>query len=156
MSILSNGMNVAHVCLCLNHYTTLIDLLRTSLHSFANNYQAIMWRLRECSLNDEQLGIALGVSGNAIRNRRAKPDLWKLSDVERLAAHFSLPTTACSQLNQTLQELPPRLRSVPANERRRIERMIVLKIAQLETYNRSDWPVRNLLRMHQALMAHNN
>ena len=110
-----------------------------------------MWRLRECSLNDEQLGIAVGLSGNAIRNRRSKPDLWKLSDVERLAAHFTLPVTACVQLNQVLHELPTSLKSLPADERRRAERQLLVKTAQLESYNQSDWPVRNLLKMHQAL-----
>lgn len=110
-----------------------------------------MWRLRECSLNDEQLGIALGVSGNAIRNRRAKPDLWKLSDVERLATHFALPVTACAQLNQALHELPGQLKIAPNDERRRAERMMMIKTTQLELYNQSDWPVRQLLRMHQAL-----
>ncbi|MFD2569860.1 hypothetical protein ACFSUS_04395 [Spirosoma soli] len=133
----------------------MVDYLRTTLHSFANNYQAVMWRLRECSLNDEQLGLALGVSGNAIRNRRAKPDLWKLSDVERLAAHFSLPVTACVQLNQALHELPLRLRSLPADERRKTERLLLIKTIQLESYNKSDWPVRYLLRMHQALAETN-
>lgn len=110
-----------------------------------------MWRLRECSLNDEQLGYAVGLSGNAIRNRRSKPDLWKLSDVERLASHFALSVTACVQLNQVLKDLPTSLKSLPASERRRVERQLLLKIAQLELYNQSDWPVRNLLKMHQAL-----
>ncbi|SOD92725.1 hypothetical protein SAMN06269250_4126 [Spirosoma fluviale] len=110
-----------------------------------------MWRLRECSLNDEQLGIAVGLSGNAIRNRRSKPDLWKLSDVERLANHFTLPVTACVQLNQVLLELPANLKSLPPEERRRIERQLLFKLNQLESYNHSDWPVRYLLRMHQAL-----
>ncbi|QDK83902.1 hypothetical protein EXU85_30430 [Spirosoma sp. KCTC 42546] len=110
-----------------------------------------MWRLRECSLNDEQLGIAVGLSGNAIRNRRSKPDLWKLSDVQRLAAHFTLPTTACVQLNQTLNELTSTLKKLSPDERRRIERQLLVKITQLESYNQSDWPVRNLLKMHQAL-----
>ena len=111
-----------------------------------------MWRLRECSLNDEQLGIAVGLSGNAIRNRRSKPDLWKLSDVERLASYFTLPVTACVQMNQVLHELPVGLKSLPADERRRAERQLLLKIAQLELYNQSDWPVRYLLRMHQGLL----
>lgn len=111
-----------------------------------------MWRLRECSLNDEQLGIAVGLSGNAIRNRRSKPDLWKLSDVERLASYFTLPVTACVQLNKVLHELPVDLRNLPPDERRRAERQLLLKTAQLELYNQSDWPVRNLLRMHQALL----
>lgn len=111
-----------------------------------------MWRLRECPLNDEQLGIAVGLSGNAIRNRRAKPDLWKLSDVERLATHFTIPVTACTQLNKVLHELPVDLRNLPPDERRRTERQLLLKTAQLELYNQSDWPVRNLLRMHQALV----
>lgn len=110
-----------------------------------------MWHLRECPLNDEQLGLALGVSGNAIRNRRAKPDLWKLSDVERLAVHFSLPVTACLQLTQTLRDLPFALRMLPADERRRIERQLVLKLNQIDIYNRSGWPVRHLLRMQQLL-----
>ena len=110
-----------------------------------------MWRLRECSLNDEQLGIAVGLSGNAIRNRRSKPDLWKLSDVERLAAHFTLPVTACTQLTEVLHELPDKLRHLPADERRRTERKLLVKTTQLESYNQSDWPVRNLLKMHQAL-----
>ncbi|GAB3221809.1 hypothetical protein [Spirosoma arcticum] len=129
----------------------MIDYLRTTLHSFANNYQAIMWRLRECSLNDEQLGTALGVSGNAIRNRRAKPDLWKLSDVERLATHFALPVTACIQLNQALHELPGHLRTTPNDQRRKTERLLLIKTNQLELYNQSEWPVRQLLRMHRAL-----
>ncbi|WP_240543486.1 hypothetical protein [Spirosoma foliorum] len=129
----------------------MIDYLRTTLHSFVNNYQAIMWRLRECSLNDEQLGIAVGLSGNAIRNRRNKPDLWKLSDVERLAAHFALPITACTQLTLALQELPAKLKEISPEERRRTERKLLVKVAQLESYNQSDWPVRNLLKMHQAL-----
>jgi hypothetical protein len=111
-----------------------------------------MWRLRECSLNDEQLGIAVGLSGNAIRNRRTKPDLWKLSDVERLATHFTLPVTACVQLNQALHALPGELKTLPANERRRAERQLLVKTAQLESYNQSDWPVRSLLKMHQALL----
>lgn len=110
-----------------------------------------MWRLRECSLNDEQLGMAVGLSGNAIRNRRSKPELWKLSDVERLASHFTLSVTACTQLNKALNELPVKLKNLPPQERRRAERQILLKIAQLELYNQSDWPVRNLLKMHQAL-----
>lgn len=112
-----------------------------------------MWHLRECSLNDEQLGLALGVSGNAIRNRRSKPDLWKLSDVERLAAHFSLPIGACAQLSVALHDLSVQLRSMPDSERRRTERQLLMKIAQIDLYNRSDWPVRHLLRMHQALAA---
>ncbi|WP_232326044.1 hypothetical protein [Spirosoma montaniterrae] len=130
----------------------MLDSLLSSLHTFANNYQAVMWRLRECALNDEQLGAALGVSGNAIRNRRAKPDLWKLSDVERLASHFSLPTTACTHLDRDLKEFPNRLRSMPPDERRRMERLLLLKIAQFESYNKNDWPVRYLLRMHRALL----
>ncbi len=112
-----------------------------------------MWRLRECSLSDEQLGLALGVSGNAIRNRRSKPDLWKLSDVERLAAHFSLPVAASIQLGHSLQELSAQLRALPDAERRCIERQLLLKISQIDLYNRSDWPVRHLLKMHQALAA---
>ena len=110
-----------------------------------------MWRLRECPLNDEQLGYAVGLSGNAIRSRRSKPELWKLSDVERLASHFTLSVTACAQLNQALKELPATLKSLPSSERRRAERQLLLKIAQLELYNQSDWPVRNLLKMHQSL-----
>jgi len=111
-----------------------------------------MWRLRECPLNDEQLGIAVGLSGNAIRNRRSKPDLWKLSDVERLATYFTLPITACVQLNQVLNELPTNMKSLPPDERRRLERKLLFKIAQLESYNQSDWPIRYLLRMHQSLV----
>ncbi|WP_227699136.1 hypothetical protein [Spirosoma radiotolerans] len=130
----------------------MVDYLRTALHSFVNNYQAVMWRLRECSLNDEQLGMAVGLSGNAIRNRRSKPDLWKLSDVERLATYFALPVTACVQLNQVLTELPTSLKNLPPDERRRIERKLLFKIAQLESYNQSDWPIRYLLRMHQSLV----
>lgn len=112
-----------------------------------------MWHLRECSLNDEQLGMALGVSGNAIRNRRSKPDLWKLSDVERLASHFALPVAACAQLGQSLRDLSIQLRALPDGDRRRIERQLLLKISQIDLYNRSDWPVRHLLKMHQALAA---
>lgn len=127
------------------------DSLRSTLHSFVNSYQSVMWRLRECPLNDEQLGMAVGVSGNAIRNRRAKPDLWKLSDVERLAGYFSLPATACVQLNRLLRELPGQLKTVPADERRRIERQLVIKATQFEAFNQTDWPVRHLLRMHRSL-----
>lgn len=110
-----------------------------------------MWRLRECSLNDEQLGNAVGLSGNAIRNRRSKPGLWKLSDVERLATHFSLPVSACTQLEQVLKDLPKTMRTLSSDERRKTERQIVMKIAQLELYNQSEWPVKCLLKMHQAL-----
>ncbi|WP_460947138.1 hypothetical protein [Spirosoma daeguense] len=131
----------------------MIDYLRTSLHSFVNNYQAIMWRLRECQLNDEQLGISIGLSGNAIRNRRAKPDLWKLSDVERLAALFAMPATASIQLSQVLDGMPSRMKNLPAEERRRIERLLLLKTNQVETYNKNDWPVRYLLRMHRSLLT---
>ncbi len=138
---------------CATHpYTALIDYLRTTLHSFVNNYQAVMWRLRECSLNDEQLGIAVGLSGNAIRNRRTKPDLWKLSDVERLATHFTLPVTVCVQLHHVLHELPAYLRNLSPEERRRLERQLLFKVPQLESYNHSDWPVRYLLKMHQGLL----
>ena len=110
-----------------------------------------MWRLRECTLNDEQLGIAVGMSGNAIRNLRSKPDLWKLSDVERLATYFTLPVTACAQLNQALKELPATLKNLPPDERRRLERQLLFKIAQVESYNQTDWPIRYLLRMYQSL-----
>ncbi|GAB3993937.1 hypothetical protein GCM10028807_30440 [Spirosoma daeguense] len=112
-----------------------------------------MWRLRECQLNDEQLGISIGLSGNAIRNRRAKPDLWKLSDVERLAALFAMPATASIQLSQVLDGMPSRMKNLPAEERRRIERLLLLKTNQVETYNKNDWPVRYLLRMHRSLLT---
>ena len=111
-----------------------------------------MWRLRECPLNDEQLGVAVGLSGNAIRNRRSKPDLWKLSDVERLARYFALPLTACVQLNQVLAELPTYLKTLPPDERRRTERLLSFKATQFDAYNQSDWPIRYLLRMHQSLV----
>ncbi|WP_461135898.1 hypothetical protein [Spirosoma lituiforme] len=129
----------------------MIDCLRATLHSFVNNYQAVMWRLRECPLNDEQLGTAVGLSGNAIRNRRSKPDLWKLSDVERLALYFTLPITACIQLHQVLDELTANLKNLPPDERRRTERLLTFKTTQLESYNQTDWPIRYLLRMHQLL-----
>jgi hypothetical protein len=131
----------------------LVEHLRDILHTFANNYQSVMWRLRECPLNDEQLGAALGISGNAIRSRRAKPDLWKLSDVERLATYFTISVTACTQLHKILNELPTHMKELTSSERRRIERMLLIKIAQLEAYNKSDWPVKHLLRMHQSLVA---
>lgn len=128
-----------------------MEPLQSTLRSFVNSYQALMWRLRECALNDEQLGSALGMSSNAIRNRRAKPDLWKLSDVERLAGFFAVPPTACLQLNHTLNDLPARLAKLPTPERRRIERLLLVKAHQLENYNTTDWPVRYLLRMHRNL-----
>lgn len=112
-----------------------------------------MWRLRECPLNDEQLGTAVGLSGNAIRNRRSKPDLWKLSDVERLAIYFTLPITACIQLHQVLDELTANLKNLPPDERRRTERLLTFKTTQLESYNQTDWPIRYLLRMHQLLAS---
>ena len=112
-----------------------------------------MWRLRECPLNDEQLAMALDISGNAIRNRRTKPDLWKLSDVERLAIHFALPVTACTQLTKALHELPGYLRTVPNDERRKTERLLLIKINQVELYNQSDWPVRQLLRLNRVLAS---
>ncbi len=128
-----------------------MEPLQSTLRSFVNTYQAIMWRLRECSLNDEQLGLALGMSSNAVRSRRAKPDLWKLSDMERLAAFFGVPATTTVQLNLALRELPNRFAKLPPAERRRIERLLLVKTAQLENYNTTDWPVRYLLRMHQKL-----
>ena len=115
-----------------------------------------MWRLRECPLNDEQLGVSLGLSGHAIRNRRAKPDLWKLSDVEKLAAFFAMPATASIQLTQALYDMPSRMKTLPPDERRRVERALLLKLNQLETYNKNDWPVRYLLRMHRSLLDARN
>jgi hypothetical protein len=114
-----------------------------------------MWRLRACSLNNEQLGIALGVSSNAVRNRRSKPDLWKLSDVERLATHFALPVTAYVQLNQALVDMHEYLKTVPNDQRRKVERLLLIKTNQLDLYNQSDWPVRQLLKMQQGLTRGN-
>lgn len=128
-----------------------MNSLQITLRSFVNSYQAIMWRLRECTLNDEQLASALGVSSSAIRSRRAKPDLWKLSDIERLATYFSLPTTACVQLNHALHEMPQCWNNLSTSERRRQEKLLPIKRAQIEAYNQSDWPVRHLLRMNQTL-----
>ena len=114
-----------------------------------------MWRLRECRLNDEQLSTVIGLSSGAIRNRRAKPDLWKLSEIERLAVYFSVPPTACLQMNQMLHELPNRWVAMPEHERRRVERMLSVRKSQFETYNHTDWPVRHLLRMHRVLSSAN-
>ncbi|QJW92203.1 hypothetical protein HNV11_03290 [Spirosoma taeanense] len=110
-----------------------------------------MWRLRECRLNDEQLSSAIGVRSSAVRSRRAKPDLWKLSDIERLATYFRVPTTACLQLNATLHDLPTRLSELTTAERRQLERILPVKKTQLHAYNVTGWPVRHLLQMHQAL-----
>jgi hypothetical protein len=131
----------------------LIDHLRTTLHTFANNYQAVMRHLRECKLNDEQLGYIVGLSPDAIRGRRNKPDIWKLSDIERLASHFSLPVTACVQLSQALDALPAYLKTQSSRERRHAERLLLIKMAKWELYNRTDWTVRYLLQMHQALLS---
>lgn len=128
-----------------------MESLHTPLQSFVNSYQAVMWRLRECTLNDEQLAAAIGLSSSAIRNRRAKPDLWKLSDIERLATYFAVPATACLQLKKVLQDLPKQWTLLPPRERRREERLMPVKRAQIETYNLTDWPVRHLLQLHQTL-----
>ncbi|NDU94138.1 hypothetical protein GK108_04575 [Spirosoma terrae] len=110
-----------------------------------------MWRLRECQLNDEQLSAVIGLSSGAIRNRRTKPDLWKLSEIERLATYFTVPTTACLQINQLLHDLPNRWVEMPEGERKRIERLLSVRRSQFNTYNLTDWPVRHLLKMHQVL-----
>lgn len=128
-----------------------MDSLQSTLRSFVNSYQAVMWKLRECRLNDEQLSQVIGLSSSAIRNRRAKPELWKLSEVIRLATYFNIPTTACLQMNHLLHELPTLWLSLPESERRRIERMLSIRKTQFESYNLTDWPVRHLLRMHHQL-----
>lgn len=110
-----------------------------------------MWRLRECPLNDEQLALAIGVSSSVIRSRRAKPDLWKLSDIERLSTYFSMSTTNCQQLNQILRDLPAQWAGLPLRERRKFERILPIKKSQFQAYNLTDWPVQHLLRMHQNL-----
>ena len=129
----------------------MLDYLRTNLHSFVNQYQAVMWRLRECSLNDEQLAAAIGVSSGMIRNRRSKPQSWKQTDIDRLASFFAMSTTASQQLTTTLSELSQQVASLPAVERRRIERRLHIKASQLSEYNLSGWTVHYLLRMHQGL-----
>jgi hypothetical protein len=128
-----------------------MEPLQSTLRSFVNSYQAVMWRLRECQLNDEQLSAVIGLSSGAIRNRRAKPDLWKLSEIERLATYFTVPTTACQQINQLLHDLPNRWINMPEGERKRIERMLSVRRSQFNTYNLTDWPVRHLLKMHHVL-----
>jgi hypothetical protein len=110
-----------------------------------------MWRLRECQLNDEQLAYALGLSANAIRTRRVKPELWKLSDIKLLASHFGIPTTASVQLFNSLLELPVYLKGLPDVERRQIEQLLKFKKRQLEALNHGGWPASHLLRMHRAL-----
>lgn len=132
-----------------------MDSLKTTLRSFVNNYQAVMWRLRECPLNDEQLATAIGISSTTIRSRRSKPDLWKLSDIERLGIFFGVPTSACVQLNAILHELPDRWAALPASERRKAERLLPVKRVQVVRYNQTDWPVRHLLTMYQNLTTRN-
>lgn len=110
-----------------------------------------MWRLRECALNDGQLAAALELSSNAVRNRRAKPELWKLSDVERLAGHFGLSSTASSQLSQLLKELPDYLKTMTDDDRREFERVLLFKTAQVESFNRTGWPVRHLMSIQRTL-----
>lgn len=128
-----------------------MEPLQSTLRSFVNSYQAVMWRLRECQLNDEQLSAVIGLSSGAMRNRRTKPDLWKLSEIERLATYFTVPTTACQQINQLLHDLPNRWVEMPEGERKRIERLLSVRRSQFNTYNLTDWPVRHLLKMHQVL-----
>lgn len=134
------------------HRSNMIEPLHTSLQSFVNSYKAVMWRLRECALNDEQLATAIGVSSSVIRSRRAKPDLWKLSDINRLSSYFNMPTTACVQLDQLLKEIPQQWMALPLRERRRYERLLPIKKSQFHAYNVSDWPVHHLLKMHQNLI----
>ncbi|MCK8491114.1 MULTISPECIES: hypothetical protein [Spirosoma] len=132
-----------------------MEPLQNTLQSFVNSYHSIMWRLRECKLNDEQLSYEVNLSSGAIRNRRAKPDLWKLKEVEQLAAYFSIPTTACRQMNALLHDLPNRWGTMPEGERRRVERMLSIRRSQFETYNKTDWPVRHLLNMHRIMNLSN-
>lgn len=129
----------------------MIDCLRTTLHSFVNQYQAVMWRLRECSLNDEQLAQAIGLSSGVIRNRRSKPLSWKQADIDRLASFFAISNTASQQLTSTLGELSQQVASLPAAERRCIERTLQFKASQLNEYNHSGWTIQYLLRMHQGI-----
>ena len=110
-----------------------------------------MWRLRECSLNDEQLAQAIGVSSGIIRNRRNKPLSWKQSDIDRLATFFAISNTASQQLTNTLGELSEQVSSLPAAERRHIERTLQFKATQLNEYNGSGWTVQYLLKMHQGI-----
>jgi hypothetical protein len=68
-----------------------------------------------------------------------------------LASFFSISNTASQQLTSTLTDLSQQVASLPAAERRRIERTLQFKASQLNEYNGSGWTIQYLLRMHQGI-----
>ena len=84
---------------------------------------------------------------NSTRHRLRNPRLWQVSEIEKLAIYYQLPTSACSRLQETLSFFD----QLPNAERRQIEKMCQLKTGRLPRQIDTHSYVTDIEKLHQGL-----
>ncbi|WP_144051786.1 hypothetical protein [Fibrisoma limi] len=118
--------------------------LLESLLSFQNTYRVVMRHFNDDVRNARLLEPVLGLTNNSIRQRYNKPQLWRISEIRRLAVHYSLSETACVRVQETLPQLQPYLQQLPGRQRRRLERLSQLSNRKLTNRMATDWLIADV------------
>jgi hypothetical protein len=121
-----------------------MDVLFDQLSSFMNTYRAVMYRLRDAPQDNKHLGQLVGIHSSTARSRRAKPDLWRLSELSLLARHFDLAVTSFDRLAETLVALS-------AKDRQQLGRLLHYDSDRMIGAERSGWPAGTLVYMHHCI-----
>ncbi len=121
-----------------------MDVLFDQLSSFMNTYRAVMYRLRDAPQDNRQLGQLVGIHSSTARSRRAKPDLWRLTELSLLADHFDLAVSSFDRLSETLTTLS-------AKDRQQLGRILRFDSDRMIGAERSGWPAGTLVYMHHCL-----
>ncbi len=130
--------------LCSPFVPIVMDVLFDQLSSFMNTYRAVMYRLRDAPQDNKQLGQLVGIHSSTARSRRAKPDLWRLSELSLLAKHFDLAVSSFDRLNDTLTSLSPK-------DRHQLGKLLHYDSDRMIGAERSGWPAGTLVYMHHCL-----
>jgi hypothetical protein len=130
----------------------MMETLQADLQSFFNTYRAVLNRLAQNPASYVELNDVLGIKSGSIRQRRHNPELWKLSEIAQLAAHFDIAISNCEKLQNTLSALPPQLNALSRTEKSQQVRLLKFETSRIMIYNKSGWPVSYLSQMQQNLL----
>ncbi|WP_461130456.1 hypothetical protein [Spirosoma aerophilum] len=102
-----------------------------ALNSFHNLYKVVLNCIERDTKSVGSLSPVLGLTLNSTRHRLKNPRLWQLSEIEKIADYYQLPSGACSRLCERLPLLVSFCNQLEQEPRKQFEKQIRQKPAQL-------------------------
>ncbi|RYF73984.1 MAG: hypothetical protein EOO39_09390 [Cytophagaceae bacterium] len=121
------------------------------LQSLCNLYQAILRHIDEDPRRRETLEDLFQMNASKVRLRLQKPHMWRLIELQQIAAHYKLSTAIIANAQSSLATLSIWLEALPAQDRNLVLRKCHLHHAVFQNRQRIGWGIEHIWELRQGL-----